>query len=143
MLKLKSAGKYADALAYAIHQAEADELKTLHKKYGSAGGNCFTACLGGALPPPVRTPEFIKAIQNYDWPEAARLVTTPEEKQDLDDSIARVDQMLKLKAEGMYDDALSWRSSRRRRRTSPTPARAAPPRCRQGGSVSSQDSSRV
>mmetsp|Transcript_38317 Transcript_38317/g.112186 ORF Transcript_38317/g.112186 Transcript_38317/m.112186 type:complete len:94 (+) Transcript_38317:404-685(+) len=34
------------------------------------------------------------------------LATTLDERQDIDDSIARVDEMLKLKATGRFDDAL-------------------------------------
>ena len=50
----------------------------------------------------MRTPEFIDAIRAYDWPLASELATTLEERQDLEDSIARVDEMLKLKAAGRW-----------------------------------------
>ncbi|KAL1522102.1 hypothetical protein AB1Y20_021745 [Prymnesium parvum] len=108
LLKLKAAGRYGEALDYAILQSEVDELQKLKEEYGDGRGNCFTRCfsLVHKEVPPVRTPQFIDAINNYDWPRAAELVTTLEERQDLDDSIARVDEMLRLKASGRYDEAL-------------------------------------
>merc|ERR1712196_41133 len=52
------------------------------------------------------SPEFTEAIRNYDWTLAQELCTTHEERQDITDSIERVDLMLKLKAEGRFDEAL-------------------------------------
>jgi len=108
LLRLKAAGRYGEALEIAILQSELDELHKLKEKYGERGGNCLTRCLGCFESPldPVRSPEFIEAIRNYDWPLANELCTTLEERQDIEDSIARVDEMIRLKTEGRYDEAL-------------------------------------
>ena len=106
MLKLKAAGRYGD-LKLAIQQAEVDELWRLKEEYGDGSGNCFNASPSSVTPLPVAYAAVHRSDPELDWPLASELATTLEERQDIEDSIMRVDDMLKLKAAGRFDEALA------------------------------------
>mmetsp|Transcript_26497 Transcript_26497/g.59981 ORF Transcript_26497/g.59981 Transcript_26497/m.59981 type:complete len:546 (-) Transcript_26497:44-1681(-) len=108
MRRLSVAGKFHKALAFAIHQSEVDELHGhLRKKANQQNGliKCFANCLGKS-PLPGRSTAFIAALRNYDWEAASTLASSIEEQRDLRDSVARVDRMQALKAEGKFGEAL-------------------------------------